>query len=120
MAPCGECEQCVTGDYNMCKLGPGIVLGVGRDGGMADEVIIPERSLVYLPGNLDVKDACLIEPMAVALHGLPGVLNVILMTRDQLASKSHNLAAEFSCLVQGAVYHLRLHPTVADRSGYRG
>jgi len=70
LAPCGECEQCVTGDYNMCRLGPAIVLGVGRDGGMADEVMIPERSLVYLPGNLDVKDACLIEPMAVALHGL--------------------------------------------------
>jgi threonine dehydrogenase-like Zn-dependent dehydrogenase len=51
-------------------LGPGIVLGVGRDGGMADEVIIPERSLVYLPTNLSVKDACLIEPVAVALHGL--------------------------------------------------
>jgi threonine dehydrogenase-like Zn-dependent dehydrogenase len=37
---------------------------------MAEEVIVPERSLVYLPANVDVKDACLIEPMAVALHGL--------------------------------------------------
>jgi threonine dehydrogenase-like Zn-dependent dehydrogenase len=68
--PCWECEQCATGDYNMCTLGPGIVLGVGRDGGMADEAIIPESSLVYLPTNLSVKDACLIEPLAVALHGL--------------------------------------------------
>jgi threonine dehydrogenase-like Zn-dependent dehydrogenase len=70
LVPCGECEQCATGDYNMCKLGPGIVLGVGRDGGMAEEVMLPERSLVYLPTNVDVKDACLIEPLAVALHGL--------------------------------------------------
>lgn len=70
LAPCGECEQCSTGDYNMCTLGPGIVLGVGREGGMADEVIVPERSLVHLPTNLSVKDACLIEPVAVALHGL--------------------------------------------------
>jgi threonine dehydrogenase-like Zn-dependent dehydrogenase len=70
LVPCGECEECRTGDYNLCKLGPGSVLGVGRDGGMADEVIIPERCLVYLPANLDVKDACLIEPVAVALHGL--------------------------------------------------
>ena len=70
LAPCGECGQCATGDYNMCILGPGIVLGVGRDGGMADQVIVPERSLVYLPANLSAKDACLIEPVAVALHGL--------------------------------------------------
>lgn len=70
LLPCGSCEQCAIGEYNMCKLGPGIVLGVGRDGGMAEEVIVPQRSLVYLPTNLDVKDACLIEPVAVALHGL--------------------------------------------------
>jgi threonine dehydrogenase-like Zn-dependent dehydrogenase len=37
---------------------------------MAEEAILPERSLVYLPENVDVRDACLIEPLAVALHGL--------------------------------------------------
>ena len=70
LAPCAKCEECARGAYNMCRLGPRIVLGVGRDGGMADEVVIPERSLISLPANLDVKDACLIEPVAVALHGL--------------------------------------------------
>ncbi len=70
LAPCGKCEQCTTGNYNMCELGPVIVLGVGRDGGMAEEVIVPERCLVPLPSTLDVMDACLIEPLAVALHGL--------------------------------------------------
>jgi threonine dehydrogenase-like Zn-dependent dehydrogenase len=70
LAPCGECEQCAIGDYNMCVLGPAIVLGVGRDGGMAEEAIVPERCLVHLPASVDVKDACLIEPLAVALHGL--------------------------------------------------
>jgi threonine dehydrogenase-like Zn-dependent dehydrogenase len=70
LAPCGVCEQCSTGDYNMCTIGPSMVLGVGIDGGMAEEALVPERSLVYLPGNVDVKDACLIEPLAVALHGL--------------------------------------------------
>ncbi len=68
--PCGECEFCMRGDYNLCVLGPRIVLGIGRDGGMAEEVIVPERSLVHLPANVDVMDACLIEPLAVALHGL--------------------------------------------------
>jgi threonine dehydrogenase-like Zn-dependent dehydrogenase len=70
LVPCGACEQCASGDYNMCREGPGIVLGVGSDGGMAEEVVVPQRSLVYLPSNVDVRDACLIEPVAVALHGL--------------------------------------------------
>ena len=68
LIPCGECEYCRGGDYNLCKLV--ITLGIGRNGGMADEVIVPERSLVYLPSNVDVKDACLIEPLAVAVHGM--------------------------------------------------
>jgi len=68
LIPCGECEYCRGGDYNLCQLV--ITLGIGRNGGMADEVIVPERSLVYLPANVDVKDACLIEPLAVAVHGM--------------------------------------------------
>ncbi len=68
LIPCGECEYCRSGDYNLCQLV--ITLGIGRNGGMADEVIVPERSLVYLPSDVDVKDACLIEPLAVAVHGM--------------------------------------------------
>jgi len=66
--PCGQCAYCKDGNYNLCRFL--ITLGIGRNGGMADEVIVPERSLVYLPSNIDVKDACLIEPLAVAVHGL--------------------------------------------------
>jgi threonine dehydrogenase-like Zn-dependent dehydrogenase len=70
LLPCGECPQCKTRDYNMCDQIPGIILGLGVDGGMAEQVMVPERCLVYLPANVEPKDACLIEPMAVALQGL--------------------------------------------------
>jgi len=68
VVPCGECEHCIEGNYNLCQ--HAVNLGVGRNGGMAEQIIVPERCLVYLPSNVDVKDACLIEPMAVAVHGL--------------------------------------------------
>jgi threonine dehydrogenase-like Zn-dependent dehydrogenase len=68
--PCGECPSCRAGDYNLCPLGAGKSLGVGRDGGMADELRVPERCLVYLPSNVDLRDACMVEPLAVAVHGL--------------------------------------------------
>ena len=34
LIPCGECEYCGGGDYNLCQRG--ILLGIGRNGGMAD------------------------------------------------------------------------------------
>ena len=70
LLPCGKCPQCKTGDYNMCVRIPDIILGLGADGGMTEQVMVPERCLVYLPANVAAKDACLIEPMAVALQGL--------------------------------------------------
>jgi threonine dehydrogenase-like Zn-dependent dehydrogenase len=70
LAPCGTCEQCRLGAYNMCEVGPAMILGVGRDGGMAEEVIVPRNSLIYLPSDVDPKDASLIEPLSVAMHGL--------------------------------------------------
>ena len=70
LAPCGHCAPCVRGDYNLCDRGPRIVIGVAEDGGMADEIRVAPRCLVPLPGGLEVADACLVEPMAVAVHGL--------------------------------------------------
>ncbi len=84
LAPCGECEFCRSGEYNLCRLGPAVTYGVGLDGGMADEIIVPERSLVRLPTALPVRDACLVEPLAVAVHGLrkvgyqPGLRSAII------------------------------------------
>jgi len=68
--PCNECAYCRVGDYNLCELSPATILGVGRNGGMADELRVPERCLVYLPSNVDPRDACLAEPLAIAVHGM--------------------------------------------------
>jgi len=70
LAPCGHCPACVRGDYNLCARGPSIVMGTSLDGGMADEMIVPERSIVPLPAGVSATDACLIEPLAVSVHGL--------------------------------------------------
>jgi len=70
LSPCLACERCVTGDYNLCERGPRMIHGVGRDGGMADEMRVPARALVRLPAGVALGDACLVEPLAVVLHGL--------------------------------------------------
>jgi 2-desacetyl-2-hydroxyethyl bacteriochlorophyllide A dehydrogenase len=68
--PCWVCDPCRNGDYHRCVRGAAMVLGVGLDGGMAEECLVPESSIVALPTGLSPRDACLVEPLAVAVHGV--------------------------------------------------
>jgi threonine dehydrogenase-like Zn-dependent dehydrogenase len=70
LLPCQSCEHCRVGAYNLCVRGPSIVIGTGHDGGMAEEIRVPEHCLVRLPAGARPEDACLVEPLAVAVHGL--------------------------------------------------
>jgi threonine dehydrogenase-like Zn-dependent dehydrogenase len=70
IAPCGHCDMCVPGDYHLCRQGIDMVHGIARDGGMAQYIQVPERCIVPLPANVSAADACLVEPLAVAAHGV--------------------------------------------------
>lgn len=76
VAPCGHCDFCHAGTYHLCVRGAASnVFGVGLDGGMAEYITVPERCIVPLASNIDPKDACLVEPLAVAVHGI-GMVNL--------------------------------------------
>ena len=66
--PCDHCEQCERGDYHLCA--DLRIIGIGSDGGMADAIGVPERCLVPLDAAIDTADAAVVEPLAVAVHGL--------------------------------------------------
>jgi 2-desacetyl-2-hydroxyethyl bacteriochlorophyllide A dehydrogenase len=66
----GECEECRSGNTQRCAEPGHGSLGIFSDGGMAEAVVVPEYTLLPLPAQLDVKDACLIEPGSVAWHGV--------------------------------------------------
>ncbi len=68
LSPCGHCEMCVSGEYNLCAESSAMIHGIGIDGGMADEIWVPERALVPLPSGLEPGDASLVEPLAVLVH----------------------------------------------------
>jgi threonine dehydrogenase-like Zn-dependent dehydrogenase len=65
---CGTCEQCLAGRQNLCMVGTPRLHGAFVDGGMADRLVVDERCIVELPAGLRVEDACLVEPVAVAVH----------------------------------------------------
>ena len=70
LSPCGACAACARGDQHLCVRSTANFFGVGLDGGMADRIVVPERCLVPLPAGVDVRDAALVEPLAVVVHSL--------------------------------------------------
>jgi hypothetical protein len=65
---CGTCLHCTGGRPQLCT--DNRILGVSVDGGLAETVVCDRRSVVPLPAGLAPGDACLVEPLAVSIHGL--------------------------------------------------
>ncbi|HWY74316.1 MAG TPA: zinc-binding dehydrogenase [Verrucomicrobiae bacterium] len=66
---CGECEFCRRGDDSLCLRGK--LLGVDRDGGFAEAVVVPARALVRLPAGVDFDtSAALTLAGSTAMHML--------------------------------------------------
>ncbi len=68
--PCGTCDQCDSGFGHRCRTATHRILGIGADGGMADSVAVRKSALIELPPTLRIEDACLVEPLGVATHGM--------------------------------------------------
>lgn len=64
---CGQCVACRNGLTNCCANIK--VFGVHIDGGMAEYITIPEQYVLHGQG-LDYDELVLIEPLAIAAHGL--------------------------------------------------
>lgn len=67
---CGHCLACIEGHVQRCATSAANLLGVTLDGGMAEQVRVHPDCVRALPDGLTPDDACLAEPLAVALHGI--------------------------------------------------
>jgi len=66
---CGQCEYCTRGEESSCLNNE--MLGVQRDGGFAEEVVVPARALVRLPAQVDFEtSAALTLAGSTAMHML--------------------------------------------------
>ena len=68
--PCEVCDCCRRGDQHLCREILSRTHGVSIDGGLADEVWVDPRAVVALPAGVRLEDAGLVEPLAVAVHGI--------------------------------------------------
>ena len=119
IAPCGSCDSCERGAYNLCRVGTGIIMGIGQDGGMSEEILVPERSLVPLSKGLAVGNACLVEPLAVAVHGMR-LAGVDALTRVAVVGGgSIGLCAVAAAFARGATTHLEARHDSQRAAGER-
>ncbi len=67
---CGRCERCRAGQEQQCTTALSTTYGVSLDGGLADEVWVDPSCARVVPATLPLGQACLVEPLAVAVHGV--------------------------------------------------
>ena len=65
---CGTCHACTHGNPHVCRNLR--LYGFDVDGGMAQFVRLPVSSLIKLPDGMSARIGALIEPLAVAVHGV--------------------------------------------------
>ena len=62
---CGECSACRKGRPNACRNNQ--TLGVQRDGGLAQEIVVPASKLLT-SRRLSLREMVLVEPLSVGWH----------------------------------------------------
>jgi len=68
--PCKSCHYCQQGDYSLCD--DYIMQGTHFYGAFAEEVVLLADQVLPI-GNMDFEDAAMLEPLAVAMHGVIGI-----------------------------------------------
>ncbi|MGI6173927.1 MAG: NAD(P)-dependent alcohol dehydrogenase [Christensenellales bacterium] len=65
--PCGHCEMCLTGKYNLC---PDVIFWATPpyDGCLCDYVSHPAAFTFRLPENVSFEEGALIEPLAIGVN----------------------------------------------------
>lgn len=66
--PCGECEDCRKGRYNLCKNIRMLAIPGERDGVNAEYCIHNANMCYKLPENMDTLEGAMVEPLAVGMH----------------------------------------------------
>lgn len=65
---CGTCEPCTKGFSHVCENLK--LIGIDRDGAMAEYVNAPIDEIIPLPEGISTKHGALVEPLAVGVHAV--------------------------------------------------
>jgi (R,R)-butanediol dehydrogenase / meso-butanediol dehydrogenase / diacetyl reductase len=65
---CGRCVACREGNYHLCREHG--LLGIDANGGFAEFVAVSSERIHPVPAGVDLTEAALVEPLAVAIHAV--------------------------------------------------
>ena len=90
---CENCDYCKNESEHLCpeRTMIGMSTPIKREGGLAELVSVPEKNIFEVPEKLNIKEAALAEPAAVALHA-------VLLAEQNL----NKPLSECKILIQGA------------------
>jgi len=71
---CGKCYNCRSGRYNICNELK--VLGCQLDGAFSEYIAVLKDKVFEIPESISFEEATLVEPTAVAVHGVKKVYPV--------------------------------------------
>jgi 2-desacetyl-2-hydroxyethyl bacteriochlorophyllide A dehydrogenase len=102
---CGQCEYCARLEESLCLNSE--MVGVQRDGGFAEQVVVPERALVRLPDKVDFEtSAALTLAGSTATHMLtsrakvrPGDWVLVMGASSGVGSAAIQIAAQLGARV---------------------
>jgi 2-desacetyl-2-hydroxyethyl bacteriochlorophyllide A dehydrogenase len=67
---CGNCNECLVGDYFLCTKAQAVGTINAWDGAYAEYIMMPERHLFPLPDSVSFDNGALVEPAATALYAV--------------------------------------------------
>lgn len=66
--PCGHCEDCLKGHYNLCQHVKFMAIPGERDGVFSEYCTHAASMTFHLPDNVSTMEGALMEPLAVGMH----------------------------------------------------
>lgn len=66
--PCGMCEYCLSGHYNICPQVDFMATQPNYKGALTNYLTHPERFTYHLPDHMTMMEGALVEPAAVGMH----------------------------------------------------
>lgn len=67
---CGSCASCLRRQPQLCKDAIAQLHGSTLDGGWADKAVVDPARLIPMADTVRPRDVALVEPLAVAVHGI--------------------------------------------------
>jgi (R,R)-butanediol dehydrogenase/meso-butanediol dehydrogenase/diacetyl reductase len=67
LLPCGICSFCKAKKFSVCD--DMQMVGISMNGGLAEQVVLPQKMLHRLPDALDFKKGAFVEPLSIAVRG---------------------------------------------------